>query len=102
MGKVEILFYHWGYFVFLQKCLFSSPPCFIGLFFSKSLNLIGCQGDLKGNFSKKKLKNHLLRNHKGNEAGTWHICLGHKPLHSLCVFLSMSNCFRCYGNLKFP
>ena len=26
-------------------------------------------------------KNLLLRNHIGDEAETWHTCLGHKPLH---------------------
>ena len=36
---------------------------------SKSLNLIGFRGDIKGNFWKI-LKNLPLRNHKGNEAET--------------------------------
>ena len=41
MGKVEISAKWLGIFVFfLQKCLFSSPPCFIRLL-SKSLDLIG-------------------------------------------------------------
>ena len=35
--------------LFLQKCLLSSPSCFI-CFLSISLNLIGCQGDKKGKF----------------------------------------------------
>ena len=39
-----------GYLLFLQKCLLSSPPCFI-LFLSKSLDLIGLQGNIKGKFS---------------------------------------------------
>ena len=38
-------------FLFLQICLLSSPPCFICLL-SKFLNLIGCLGDMKGNFLK--------------------------------------------------
>ena len=46
-----------GYFwiLFLQKCLLSSPLRFISLL-SKSLNLIGCQGDKKGKFRKKNVK----------------------------------------------
>ena len=39
-------------FFFLQKHLLSSPPCFIRLL-SKSLNLIGWRGNIKGKFSKK-------------------------------------------------
>ena len=35
--------------IFLQKCLLSSPLRFIGLL-SKSVNLIGCRGDKKGQF----------------------------------------------------
>ena len=37
-------------FFFLQKCLLSIPPCFIRLL-SKSLDLIGLLGNLKGKFS---------------------------------------------------
>ena len=35
--------------LFLQKCLLSSPLCFIWLF-PKSVNLISYQGDKKGRF----------------------------------------------------
>ena len=35
----------------IQKYLLSSPPCFIRLL-SKSLNLIGWRGNIKGKFSK--------------------------------------------------
>ena len=90
MGKVEIDSFYClngdiclkGYIwnLFLQKCLLSSPLCFIW-FLSKSLNLIGCQGDKKG-------KN-LLRNHKVDEAVTFHTCLWHHPLHKLCVCVSV-------------
>ena len=38
---------------FPQICLLSSPPCCIRLL-SKSLNLIGWRGDIKGKFSRKK------------------------------------------------
>ena len=48
---------------FSQICLLSSPQCFVR-FLSKSLNLIGCCGDIKGKFSKL-LKTLLLRNHMG-------------------------------------
>ena len=48
-------------------------------------------------------KNLLLRNHKGDEAETWHTCLGHEPLQKLCfLFRSDKNSDSgCYGNLKF-
>ena len=61
---------------FLQKCLLSSPLRFI-LLLSKSVNLIGCRGGKKGRFFVKMFKNLLLRNHIGDEAETWHTCLGH-------------------------
>ena len=35
--------------LFIQKCLLSIPPRLIW-FLSKSLNLIGCQGDKKGKY----------------------------------------------------
>ena len=40
---------------FLQKCLLSSPLRFVRLL-SKSVNLIGCRGGKKGQFSYKCLK----------------------------------------------
>ena len=53
IGKEEIdnfFLSHWGYLeFFLQKCLLSSPLRFI-LLLSKSVNLIGCLGDKKGQF----------------------------------------------------
>ena len=72
MGKEEIdnffcLIGDIWIFFFLQKCSLSSPLCFIRLL-SKSVNLIGCRGGKKGL---------LLRNQKGDEAETWHTCLGH-------------------------
>ena len=60
----------------LQKCLLSSPLRFIRLL-SKSVNLIGCRRSEKGSIFVKMFKNLLLRNHKGDEAETWHTCLGH-------------------------
>ena len=36
----------------------------------------------------KMFKNLLLRNHKEDEAETWHTCLGHSPLQSY-VFISV-------------
>ena len=83
--------------IFLQKCLLSSPLRFIRLL-SKSVNLIGCRAAKRVEFLKM-FKNLLLRNHKGDEAETWHTCLGHWPLYKLCfLFLSDKNS-GCYGNL---
>ena len=45
---------------------------------------------MKGNFFKI-FKNLLHINHKGDEAETWHTCLGHKPLHKLCF---------CFGRIS--
>ena len=54
MGKEEIdnfFLSQWGYLIlFLQKCLLNSPLHFIRLL-SKSVNLIGCRGSKKGQFS---------------------------------------------------
>ena len=81
MGKEEIdsLFFlsHWGYLeFFLQKCLLSSPLCFIRPFVQIGefdwLSVLQ-----KGSIFIKMFKNLLLRNHKGDEAETWHTCLGH-------------------------
>ena len=62
-------------YLFLRNCLLSSPLRFIWLL-SKSLNLIGCQGDKKGKF-RKNVKGLLLRNHKVVEADTVLTCLFH-------------------------
>ena len=84
MGKVRINNFFLAQRVYLefilQKCLLSSPLHFIWLL-SKSLNLIGCQGDKKGRFKKKKVKN--LKNHKVGEDFTFHTCLWHYPVHEL-------------------
>ena len=61
---------------FLQKCLLSSPLRFIRLL-SKSVNLIGCRGGKKESIFVIMFKNLLLQNQKGDEAETWHTCLGH-------------------------
>ena len=45
---------------FLQKCLLSSPLRFTCLL-SKLLHSIGCQGDIKGKFSKKKIFPETIR-----------------------------------------
>ena len=70
--------------LFLQQCLLSSPLRFIWLL-SKSNNLIGYQGDKRVFFS-----NHL-KNHKVNEAVTFHTCLWHYPLHKL---------YFCFGQVR--
>ena len=75
MGKVEncIFFCVSGDICFfLQKCLLSSPQCFRRLL-SKSVYLIGCQGQ-KGAIFVKMFKNLLLKNHKEDEAETWYTC----------------------------
>ena len=43
-------------------------------------------GRQKGSIFVKIFKNLLLRNHIGDEAKTWHTCLGHKPLYKLCFY----------------
>ena len=53
----------------------------------------------KGSIFVKMFKNLLLRNHKGDEAETWHTCLGHKPLQKLCFLLQSDKNSGCYGNL---
>ena len=45
-------------------------------------------GRQKGSIFVKMFKNLLLRNHLGDEAETWHTCLGHEPLHKLCCSYS--------------
>ena len=42
-------------------------------------------GRQKGSIFVKMFKN-LLRNHKEDEAETWHTCLGQYPLQKLCFF----------------
>ena len=49
----------------------------------------------------KMFKNFLLRNHKEDEAETWHTCLGHYPLQKLCSLFPSDKNSGCYGNLKF-
>ena len=50
-GNWQYFLSHWGYLeFFLQKCLLSSPHHFIWFLF-KSVNLIGCPGGKKGQFS---------------------------------------------------
>ena len=83
--KIDFFFFLNEYIwkIFLQKCLLSSPLHFIWRL-SKSLNLIGCQGDKEGKL--KKMFKNLLTNHKVDEAFTFHTCLWHYPVHELCFF----------------
>ena len=62
--------------IFLQKCLLSSPLRFIRLFV-KIGEFDWLTARQKGSIFVKLFKNLLLRNHKGDEAETWHTCLGH-------------------------
>ena len=43
----------------------------------------------------------LLRNHKEDEAETWHNCKGHCLLQKLCFLLRSDKNSGCYGNLSF-
>ena len=80
MGKEEIDNFFcligdiWNFF--LQKCLLSSPLRFIRPL-SKSVNFDWLSARQKWSIFVKMFKNLLLRNHKGDEAETWHTCLGH-------------------------
>ena len=63
----------------------SSPLRFIRLL-SKSLDLIGLQGNIKGKFSIFFFKILLLRSRKEDEAETWHTCIGHCPLQKFFFY----------------
>ena len=58
----------------------------------------------KGSIFVKMFKNLHLRNHKEDEAETWHTCLGHYPLQKLRFFFLFRSDKNsgCYGNFKFP
>ena len=94
IGDIWIFFYRNVYF------FLSSPLRFIRLFVQ-----IGEFDWLsvwqKGSIFVKMFKNLLLRNHKGDEAETWHTCLGHEPLQKLCFLfrLDKNSDSGCYGNL---
>ena len=62
--------------IFLQKCLLSSPLRFIRLFVQIG-EFDWLSARQKGSIFVKMFKNLLLRNHKADEAETWHTCLGH-------------------------
>ena len=53
----------------------------------------------KGSIFVKMLKNLLLRNHKEDEAETWHTCIGSCPLQNLCFLFRLDKNSGCYGNL---
>ena len=80
MGKEEIdnFFCLIGdiWIFFLQKCLLSSPLRFIRLFVQIG-EFDWLSARQKGSIFVKMFKNLLLRNHKADEAETWHTCLGH-------------------------
>ena len=56
----------------------------------------------KGSIFVKMFKNLLFRNHKEDEAETWHTYLEHFPLQKLCFLFRSDKSSGCYGNLKFP
>ena len=80
MGKEEIDNFFcligdiWKFF--LQKCILSSPLRFIRLFVQIG-EFDWLSARQKGSIFLKMFKNLLLRNHKADEAETWHTCLGH-------------------------
>ena len=48
------------------------------------------------------LKNFFSESVRGDEAEIWNIVHAYdNSLYIVCVLLPMSNCFRCFGNLKF-
>ena len=73
------------------------------------MNLIGCLGGggggggggQKGLIFVKMFNNLLLRNHIGDEAETWHTCLGHYPLQKFRFLFRSDKNSGCYGNLQF-
>ena len=86
---------------FLQKCFLNSPLGFIWIL-SKSLNVIGCHGNIKGKFSKKYSKIFSSEAIRGMKLKV-SIRVDGISLNINCVFLlSLPMWFRCYGNLKFP
>ena len=90
-------------FFFLQKCLLSSQSSTFHITFVQIGVFDWLSGRQKWSIFVKMFKNLLLRNHKEDEAETWHTCLGHYPLQKLCFFLFRSDKNSgCYGNLKFP
>ena len=79
---------HWGYleFIFIQKCLLSSPLRFVCLL--SKLLLFGCRGKTKG--KKKKLKYLLLRKHKVDKADTFGVMHVYDIIfYSDCVFVQI-------------
>ena len=56
-------------------------------------------GQLEGYISEIIFKILLLRNRKGDEAETWHTCIGHYPLQKLCLLFRSDKNSGCYGNL---
>ena len=68
---------------------------------SKSLDLIDLRGDIKGKVPKKKIKILLLRNHKADEAETWHTCIGHCPLQKLCFYSGRIRTLVAMGTYSF-
>ena len=56
-------------------------------------------GRQKGLNFVKMFKNLLLRNHKGDEAETWHTCLGPYLLHKLCFLFQSDKHSGCHDNL---
>lgn len=84
IGKLEIdslfCFIEEIWKIFVEKYVLNSTLPVIWLL-SKSLNLIGCKGDIKRKFSK------IIERHKGGEANTLHAWYKHYMLHKIYVFV---------------
>ena len=112
MGKVEIGIYFCVSTDILTnvllKCFWSSPLPTIWIL-SKSLILIGCHGNRKAKFSKKKKKNQKSFFSEAIRGMKLKLCINVHDisLYINCIFyffilMSLPMFFRCYGNSNFP
>ena len=99
-GNWQFLLSHCRYLDFFNRNVSCSPLRFIWIL-SRSLNLIGCHGNIKGKFSKKYSK-------INSSEAVWGIKLklcrivSNNSLYKNCFLLLLLKHFGCYGNLKFP
>ena len=92
--EVQEVYYHFKVSGNWKFCQFHLG--YVDFVLQKSLNFIGCHGDIKFIFS-----NIFFKNHKRKEAKTLHICKSIYPIHK-CVLISLCICFHRYGDLWFP
>ena len=80
MGKEEIdnfFLSKWRYLDFFSTEMFIEKSSTFHMTFVQIGEFDWLSGRQKGSIIVKMFKNLLLRNHKGDEAETWHTCLGH-------------------------